>query len=74
MPIYEYACQQCGNEFEMLVRSDTVPGCPKCHSSNLEKSLSVFATVASTAQAQPAAESPCASCCQAGGQGSCAFG
>jgi hypothetical protein len=29
MPIYEYACNQCGQEFETLVRSGTVPGCPE---------------------------------------------
>jgi hypothetical protein len=25
MPIYEYACHDCGNAFELLVRSSTVP-------------------------------------------------
>ena len=37
MPIYEYACQDCGREFETLVRSDTVPACPQCHSTQLDK-------------------------------------
>ena len=31
MPIFEYACQDCGKQFETLVRSDTVPECPACH-------------------------------------------
>ena len=44
MPIYEYACKQCGQEFETLVRSSTVPDCPSCRSTDLEKKLSVFAT------------------------------
>ena len=46
MPMYEYACHDCGREFEALVRSDTVPECPGCHSKNLDKLLSVFATAA----------------------------
>ena len=71
MPIYEYACQQCGREFEALVRSSTVPQCPSCHSGDLEKRLSVFATAASTAQAAPVAAGPCGSCGHPGGPGAC---
>ena len=44
MPIYEYACQDCGAAFELLVRSDTTPKCPTCASTHLDKQLSVFAT------------------------------
>jgi putative FmdB family regulatory protein len=73
MPIYEYSCQQCGNEFEMLVRSSTVPKCPQCHSVDLEKALSVFATAASSAGTPAAAPSPCGSCGHPGGPGACAF-
>lgn len=73
MPIYEYACQDCGREFEALVRSTTVPECPDCHSISLEKKLSVFATAGSTNEAAPPALSPCGSCGNPGGPGSCAF-
>lgn len=73
MPIYEYACGQCGNEFEMLVRSDTVPGCPRCQSTDLEKKLSVFATAGSAEDAAPLAAGPCGSCGHPGGPGSCAL-
>jgi putative FmdB family regulatory protein len=73
MPIYEYACQQCGREFEALVRSNTVVDCPSCHSSELEKRLSVFATAAPTAQAAPVAAGPCGSCGHPGGPGACAL-
>jgi len=72
MPIYEYACQDCGREFEKLVRSDTVPECPQCHSTQLEKRLSVFAT-ASSQEAMPQASGPCGSCGHPGGPGSCAL-
>jgi putative FmdB family regulatory protein len=71
MPIYEYACAECGREFEALVRSDSTPECPDCHSTELRKLLSVFATTAtSTAPAMP---SPCGSCPNRGGPGACAF-
>ena len=73
MPIYEYACHQCGNEFEALVRSDTVPECPSCHSLELKKRLSVFATAASGPESAPIAADPCASCCHMGSPGGCAM-
>jgi putative FmdB family regulatory protein len=71
MPIYEYACNKCGHEFETLVRSGTVPDCPGCRSTDLAKKLSVFATAASTAEAAPVAAGPCGSCGHAGGPGAC---
>jgi putative FmdB family regulatory protein len=69
MPIYEYACGKCGHEFEKLVRSDTVLDCPSCHSTELEKKLSVFATAVSTAKSAPTAAGPCGSCGNLGGPG-----
>jgi putative FmdB family regulatory protein len=72
MPIFEYACRQCGREFEALVRADSVPECPHCRSTALDKQLSVFAT--SAAEPPPAVPSRCASCCgHPGGPGSCAY-
>ena len=71
MPIYEYACQDCGNGFELLVRSDTVLQCPACHSAQLDKQLSVFAT---NTPAEPALGSgPCGSCGHPDGPGACAL-
>lgn len=72
MPIYEYACRDCGREFEALVRSHTVPACPQCHSTELDKRLSVFATAGAAADA-PALSGPCNTCGHPGGPGSCAF-
>jgi len=38
MPLYEYSCKACKNEFEALVRAqDPVPVCPSCKSADLEK-------------------------------------
>jgi putative FmdB family regulatory protein len=73
MPIYEYACGQCGNEFEALVRSDTTPECPGCHSTELRKKLSVFATAGSDTPQARAMPEGCASCGHPGGPGACAF-
>ena len=73
MPIYEYACNDCGHGFEALVRSNTVPECPSCHSKELHKLLSVFATTSAAPDAAPMLPSPCNSCGHPGGAGACAF-
>jgi putative FmdB family regulatory protein len=41
VPIYEYRCQGCGHEFEMLVLKTTTPACPACQSASLDRLLSV---------------------------------
>jgi len=41
MPIYEYACRDCGHQFEWLVRADEKAVCPSCGRSRLTKQLSV---------------------------------
>lgn len=74
MPIYEYACQDCGREFEALMRADTVPACPNCQSNHLEKQLSVFATAGAPPLSEPAAPmGPCGSCGHPGGPGACSM-
>jgi len=72
MPIYEFDCQQCHHRFETLVRSDSHPSCPECHSTQLEKLLSVFAT-GGGAQSAPALPGPCGSCGHPDGPGACGF-
>ncbi|MFI4939635.1 MAG: zinc ribbon domain-containing protein [Burkholderiales bacterium] len=71
MPIYEYACKKCGHEFEALVRSSTIPDCPGCRSTDLEKKLSVFASPKPTPKGAPAVAGPCGSCGHPDGPGSC---
>ena len=68
MPIFEYACQDCSNTFETLVRSDTVPACPQCHSTRLEKLLSVPAKPMGN-DAAPALPPGCGGCGQAASGG-----
>ena len=73
MPIYEYACSDCGHQFETLVRSDTVPECPNCHSQALDKQLSVFATTASGPDMTPLPSGPCGACPNAAMPGGCSL-
>jgi putative FmdB family regulatory protein len=45
MPIYEYQCEDCGASFDKFVRSQTASfqvECPKCHSKNCRKQISMF--------------------------------
>ena len=41
MPIYEYSCEKCQNEFELLIRSDETPICPTCGGEKVHRELSV---------------------------------
>ena len=41
IPIYEYTCQDCGNDFELLVRGSDTPACPGCESTDLERQFSL---------------------------------
>ena len=43
MPIFEYTCQDCGEEFEAFVSgSNSDVYCTKCNSRNIKKRFSVF--------------------------------
>jgi len=42
MPIYDYRCRGCGNEFELIVLKGTVVECPTCQSPDLDQLLSGF--------------------------------
>ena len=43
MPLFDYHCKACNAEFELLVRASTVPTCPHCASTELEKCVSRIA-------------------------------
>ena len=42
MPIYEYRCGKCGNEFELIVFRDDTPECPACGDKSPAKKMSTF--------------------------------
>ena len=58
MPIYEYQCKGCGQQFEALVRKSDTPACPACRSTDLERLLSqpALKTESTKAQALKAAQ------------------
>ncbi|MEK7238780.1 MAG: zinc ribbon domain-containing protein [Nitrospirota bacterium] len=61
MPIFEYKCQNCGEDFEKLVSgSNPEISCPKCSSKNIKKKFSVFGM--SGVQKQVSSGSGCTSC------------
>jgi len=43
MPLYEYKCKDCGNEYEELVsfHEKENPPCPACRSREVEKKVSL---------------------------------
>jgi len=70
MPLYEYRCQECTCESELLVKNlDTKPECPQCGSKRLEKLLSVIGSPVIGSNARPA-ESDSGTC----GRSQCARG
>ncbi|MEE8160906.1 MAG: zinc ribbon domain-containing protein [Acidobacteriota bacterium] len=74
MPIFEYACLDCDEQFEWLVlgSSGDVPRCPSCESQKLEQQISVFsANTRNGAAASP--PEPCGSCGDPRGPGSCSI-
>jgi len=45
MPIYEYKCKKCDENFELFVRVSSQqdkPACPECGSSKVKKAISLF--------------------------------
>ncbi|MDY0375609.1 MAG: zinc ribbon domain-containing protein [Desulfobacterium sp.] len=68
MPIYEYKCNNCDNNFEMLVLGGDKPACPSCKSLDLSRLISKCGFVSkstdssgqSTVTASPA--SACSGC------------
>jgi putative FmdB family regulatory protein len=63
MPIFEYRCQQCGNEFEKLVfnRSAAVE-CPSCDGAQVTKKFSTFGMKSGGSFVPSTGGGGCASC------------
>jgi putative FmdB family regulatory protein len=40
MPLFDYQCEACHAEVELLIRGDEKPKCPECHSTKMQKQLS----------------------------------
>ena len=76
MPIYEYACKKCKQEFELLVRGSETLECPECGSKRLGKMLSVPAAHMAGGGDLPVCEAAQAGDCGMPqcGSGGCMFG
>jgi len=68
MPIYEYKCNNCGEDFEKLVFGNKEVSCPKCSSKEVKKKLSVFCAagtekpLAGTSGCTSCSKTTCSSC------------
>ena len=51
MPIYEYRCEKCGEDFSVikLVKADDNVVCPSCGAKDVKKKLSSFSSPGSSA-------------------------
>lgn len=61
MPLYEFECQDCKENFEKLMRLTGLPQavCPKCGSVKTIKKISTFATNAKTSTSSFTGASNC---------------
>jgi putative FmdB family regulatory protein len=73
MPIFEYVCQECRHRFEVIVQGSTVPACPSCKATRLEKLISAFAVGATGDWATSSGPGACGSCGDPRGPGSCSM-
>ena len=73
MPIYEYKCDECRSDFELLVNAGTTPVCPACASDSLRKRLSAFAVGRGGASRTPSAAPACGTCGDPRGAGACSL-
>jgi putative FmdB family regulatory protein len=63
MPIFEYRCRACREEFEKLVRSSSQEvACPRCGSGRVEKKLSAFGCRTSSGFTSSTGGSGCGGC------------
>ncbi len=61
MPIFEYKCKSCGEDFEKLVFGNKEVSCPKCSSKEVKKKFSVFSATG-TEKPLAGTSSGCTSC------------
>jgi putative FmdB family regulatory protein len=57
MPLYDFHCRSCGEEFERLVRGGETVECPSCQGRDIERLLSTFALSTDERRARAAKQS-----------------
>ena len=72
MPIYEYHCDHCGQDFECLVfGSESPESCPHCQGHNVQRLLSACGFVSKGSGGETVAKSAGASACAGCAASSC---
>ena len=68
MPIYEFHCEKCARDSEILVRSSDWKGtaCPHCGSKKLSKKFSVFASAPASGGGEAPSGNGGGHCCGGG--------
>jgi putative FmdB family regulatory protein len=64
MPLYVYHCNECGDDFEKMVRfseADLVQPCPDCQSQDTKKKISAVASFSATLGSSSNSSSSCGS-------------
>ena len=65
MPIYEYLCQDCKHEFEVIRpmnQADVPMACAKCGGENIKRKISVFFAESGGKAVSGMSEPACSSC------------
>jgi putative FmdB family regulatory protein len=73
MPIFEYVCQECRHRFETIVQGATVPACPSCKATRLEKQWSAFAVGGAAGWSSSGSPGACDTCGDPRGPGACSM-
>ena len=73
MPIYEYHCEKCNEDFECLVFGSEQPDCPSCNSTEVCRLMSACGFVSKGSSGQTVSKSAGSACtgCKASSCSSC---
>ncbi|MCP4683742.1 MAG: zinc ribbon domain-containing protein [Desulfobacterales bacterium] len=73
MPIYEYHCKKCDQDFEYLVFGSSEPdACPTCNSKKVSRLMSACSFKTGGASSEPSSASSSSSSCGGCSASSCA--
>ena len=62
MPIFEYHCEKCGENFECLIFANDKPACSACHSKKVKKLMSACGFVSKGGAGETTSKSAGSSC------------
>ncbi|MGH7232065.1 MAG: FmdB family zinc ribbon protein [Nitrospiraceae bacterium] len=71
MPIFEYICRECNHRFESIVQGATMPSCPSCKATTLDKQFSAFGVGSTSPWTASGGTGACGTCGDPRGPGSC---